>query len=356
MRIVDRMMHAALLLVAIMLASGGGLCASQDGLVRAPCAPITPRTLPTELKPQFDDPAFLAARRRAVDRLKKAGAKILWDEATVGGKPQQLVSSVEFDAVYAEGTIIDPVHAPQDVDNRLLRETLPYLPELPQLILGMTKVDDAGLRFVPQLRHLTSLRVVSNDAKRFPIFLTDEGMDTIAGIPSISSLTVFGARISDRGVEKLARATTLEHVNLLNCPVTSQCLEPLSRLPRLDSLWLGRAYGFNIPESYHPDFGKPITDSTRRALKRFNGRLTELELIGVDIHPSLLDAIGEIKSLWSLDLEDSRVTPEDLMRLKARLKGTRIEHGTSSAKEIVEEEEMEANRPEKELPKTKEEH
>jgi len=81
-----------------------------------------------------------------IQRLEEARAIILWGEHTIADVRRKVIHTVEFDAAYVEGTLVQPEFPPHHVNNSLLLDALHYLPEVRQLELGMTMVDDVGLR------------------------------------------------------------------------------------------------------------------------------------------------------------------------------------------------------------------
>ena len=65
------------------------------------------------------------------------------------------------------------------VDNKLLAATLPHLPEIKQLFLSTTSVDDSGLAVVLKLEHLDLLAVKAEPEAGYPSKITHRGLESL---------------------------------------------------------------------------------------------------------------------------------------------------------------------------------
>lgn len=95
-------------------------------------------------------------------------------------------------------------------------ETLEFLQSLPQLqnlTLYSTRLDDAGLANLVAFRSLTTLNLSENQ-------IDDAGLPFLAQVPSLVELDFNGTCVSDAGIGVLAQMRNLELLNLHNTQLT----------------------------------------------------------------------------------------------------------------------------------------
>jgi len=114
---------------------------------------------------------------------------------------------------------------------------------------------------MPQIR---SLRFDLTD-------LTDKGAETIAELPNVTSLTLYGGnpRVSDAGLATLSHTRSLETLCLVNIDVTDDGLAALRSFPRLQDLTIYR----------EPFRAKLLTDKAVTQLSTLQN-LDKLEISG----------------------------------------------------------------------------
>jgi Leucine-rich repeat (LRR) protein len=139
-------------------------------------------------------------------------------------------------------------------------EQLSSLTKLESLAIGANRLSGAALpllKLAPSLRELDVGGLQRVDSGLWGLPLTDENLTRIAELKQLRSLSLSGATLSDRGVDrpgspeaerselrdlsKLAALVNLERLDLSRLPVTAESLEPLARLPKLRELRLGLA-------------------------------------------------------------------------------------------------------------------
>lgn len=72
--------------------------------------------------------------------------------------------------------------------------------------------------------------------------LTDNGVETIAELPNLATLTLYGGspRVGDAGLTTLTRCRSLKTLHMINIDVTDEGLSALSSFPRLRGLTIYR--------------------------------------------------------------------------------------------------------------------
>lgn len=135
----------------------------------------------------------------------------------------------------------------------------------------------------------STLREALRGVGRFEVDFSESGVDdadlrVLSGNEKLVAINLYRTRVSDSGVAALAECPSLFAVDLSRTRVTDEAIEDLARLPELKSLRL---------------FGASITDGA-------------------------IESLSEMKYLAELYLNDTRVTPEGLARLKAALPETEV--------------------------------
>lgn len=139
-------------------------------------------------------------------------------------------------------------------------EQLSSLAKLERLAIGANRLSGAALpllKLLPALDDLDVGGLQRVDSGLWGLPLTETNLARIAELKALRSLSLAGATLSDRGVDRpgspeaerselrdlspLAALVNLEKLDLSRLPVTAESLAPLARLPRLRELRLGLA-------------------------------------------------------------------------------------------------------------------
>jgi len=142
------------------------------------------------------------------------------------------------------------------------------------------------------LRGLAGLRVLVLAAGR----ADDRCAETIlATLPSIERLVLRDSSLGDAGFAALARLATLRDLNVPQAACTAAGVRALAALPHLRALRLGgsRLAGAEV--------GEAIATLPH---------LRSLHLIDIPLGDEGLEALGEMKGLWSLYLDGAGVSDE----------------------------------------------
>lgn len=221
-------------------------------------------------------------------------------------------------------------------DASVLREALPYLPGMERLQLELKPGQslDAAEQ-IAQLAHLKALHIQQPDFKsdlfpeaagrlsqNNPADITEEQMGKLGKLESLESLCVRNCRVTDAELVSLSKLRNLRILTLAHTNITSKSFQTIAKLPKIDEVAI-----------YYQNLDQPIDEPTRRAVVSLNGRLRNLtfgQWGETRIHPSLVAAIAEIKSLTFLELGDiSHMRPQDLEPLEKLDNLTHLEASAS---------------------------
>ncbi len=119
---------------------------------------------------------------------------------------------------------------------------LARLPELRVLEIANAWMSDGALGHISRLNKLRSLQILnppSYNAAQHSV--TDVGLESVARLRELRSLTLRKCRISDAGLLPLARLTELQELDLRGSPVTYAGLKQLTGLTQLHDLRLSES-------------------------------------------------------------------------------------------------------------------
>jgi len=104
---------------------------------------------------------------------------------------------------------------------------------LERLSLGQTRVTDAGLERLRELRSLRALDLY------FAEFFTDDGMAALRGLTKLERLNLRGTRVTSRVFEPLSHLTSLRSLDVSYSQIDDAGVELLAELPLLETLAIG---------------------------------------------------------------------------------------------------------------------
>jgi hypothetical protein len=105
------------------------------------------------------------------------------------------------------------------------------LPELQELGLNDAAVTDDGLKSLPALKKLETLRL--NDATA----ITDDGIRTLSKISSLKSLGLDRTKITDDGMKAIKNLSHLKELRITDTAVTDAGLRELKNLSTLEYVY-----------------------------------------------------------------------------------------------------------------------
>jgi Leucine-rich repeat (LRR) protein len=138
-------------------------------------------------------------------------------------------------------------------------EQLAALTKLESLAIGGNRLSGAALpllKLLPSLEDLDVGGIQRVDSGLWGLPLTDENLKRIAQLTHLRSLSLVGATLNDRGVDRpgnpeaerseirdlsmLTALVNLEKLDVSRLPVTEETLRPLRRMPKLRELRTGK--------------------------------------------------------------------------------------------------------------------
>ena len=232
------------------------------------------------------------------------------------------------------------------------------LPHLQRLDLSHTRISDDGMLHLKSARNITDLNLFYSE------WLTDQGLTAIRDWKQLKRLNLRGTRISDGTLAIVSKLTGLEALDIANTQVSDNGLDYLITLTNLKELSIGRSrlsesalevlrmlptltyLDLSGARAAPPDMGrrrgegggmpenllKAIAELKElRVLKlgysginadglRILNPLAKLEKLGLEFCRGVDDKaaaeLAQWKSLKYLDLQETKVTPEGLERLR----------------------------------------
>jgi Leucine-rich repeat (LRR) protein len=137
-------------------------------------------------------------------------------------------------------------------------DLLAELPKLERLVIGGNRLSGQCLEFLKEMPSLRDLDVSGTqrvDSGLWGLALTEANLARIGALSQLRRLSLAGATISDRGVDKpgqpeaervelrdlsaLSGLVNLEYLDLSRQPVTAETLRTVAALPKLNTLRLG---------------------------------------------------------------------------------------------------------------------
>jgi Leucine-rich repeat (LRR) protein len=170
------------------------------------------------------------------------------------------------------------------------------LPDLRILRLYQTKVDDAGLKEICQIKSLSELDVGVTA-------VTEAGLTELTRLKRLQILRIWNVKLTDAGLKTLARCQNLRELTMSRLHQTGAGLESLGRLKKLESV------------SMHGVYGMSLKDADLKGI----GSLQNLRYLNLSSNAELSDdglaELGNLKKLRFLALRGTKITAAGLKHL-----------------------------------------
>jgi Leucine-rich repeat (LRR) protein len=173
-------------------------------------------------------------------------------------------------------------------------------PELVELTLGNTKITDAGLAHLRELKKLRKIRI-SKTA------ITDAGMSGLAKCETLEDVDVSQTKIGDNGVRELRALPRLKNLNLYLTLVTDQGLDSFRKEDYRSATKIER---LNLDKC-------PITDSGLAHLASLKS-LAWLHLGGTAITDAGLTELAKLETLKEAIVTKTETTLEGVETLRRK--------------------------------------
>jgi Leucine-rich repeat (LRR) protein len=255
-------------------------------------------------------------QRDAVEAIQKAGGQVSYDygraDASRTNSLQDLLGRDFFfdvSGVYLNGTGVSAEllrEAREDGQTSQLRyfeahmtddelAVLKKLPHIKDLTLCNTKVTDAGLANLTDLRQLSRLHLIGG--------FSDTGLEHVERLPRLRELSLRGTRVTDDGLKRLLGFGRLQHLDLSRTQVTDAGLQHLERFTELQHLDLSDTR---------------VTDTGLEHLTQLK-ELRTLDLHDTKVTDAGLRHLNCLRELGELWLEGTRTTDSGMSELRKTL-------------------------------------
>ena len=188
-------------------------------------------------------------------------------------------------------------------------ENVSRIPGIVDLSLNSEQLTERGFAALENLRELRSLSIEK--------IRKGERITGLRGLPGLISLQLdYVIELDDVDAKHLSNSTMLRKLSQTALRVSDEGLLHLSQLPHLQELDLS--------------FNDEITDKGMKFVARMK-ELTRLELAGTSITNAGLDQVADLPKLKYLNLVSSKVTHEEVLRLRERYPNRNIAHWVDPA-------------------------
>jgi hypothetical protein len=243
---------------------------------------------------------------------------------------------------------------PDKVDDKLLMETFPYIPEIQSLSLAFTNVTDKGLEsifYLPLLKHLS---LTTTEPETHPLPITDKGIDLISKHPSLESISMRNLNITDNALKSIAENSThIKRIDFEGETISDKGIFYLGKMKSLRSLSLSRRGGLHIDTIRPPalitlkvfeylsqcpnlihigfnfyDFSIEPNKTILKSIQQFK-KLQTINFRNTKLHPLILKSICNLKTIqnatmlfdnYSVFLEFDEENPISYEKVMYRLK------------------------------------
>lgn len=193
------------------------------------------------------------------------------------------------------------------------------------LSLRRTKVTDAGLRTISEIRGLQGLFLTETA-------VTDEGLAHFAGMPELLALELSKTRVTDDGIRVLGGLRKLQHLELAGTEVSGEGLAAIGALNTLENLRLERSRitDDGLRHLWGPKLlalcldETEITDAGVENLVEAPA-LVVLELSGTRVTDAALASLARFPQLQRVVVWKTEMTPEGVSRFREQYPGIDVE-------------------------------
>lgn len=266
--------------------------------------------------------ALLLALAQDVDALKALGAELVAKDGAVGKVSFKDCSKLGE----AEYKLLGGLKGLKSLTlyggkKTLTDATLPHLTtltDLEELNTEGTHITDAGLKHFAAFKNVKAMSFYhpSLDVKGF----TGEGFAALKELPKLEKLTIAGTRANDKLMEAVGQIKQLKDFRTWHTHQSQAGNAFLLQLPSLRSLTLGQ----RLRRWDGSSNALSLDDSTFDVLSK----LTELESLSLDETRLSLDGLLKLKALpklKKLELRRIDIPAEDVEKLKAALPACKVD-------------------------------
>jgi hypothetical protein len=223
----------------------------------------------------------------------------------------------------------DTLDVPDKVDDALLAETLPYIPEIEKISLGLTKVTDKGLESLFFLPVLKNVSIETPEPETHPLPITSQGIVLISQLPLLEVLFVRGIRLSDEALKKIAQnGKQIKRFVYWGDGISDIGIKYLNEMPCLEFFIFDSRVSPTVKNNTSPklttkvfiplsqcqslrgislcycDFQQIPDESILNTITNSNNKIRSIDLQGTKVHPLLVKSLCNIQSLIEISFFD----------------------------------------------------
>jgi hypothetical protein len=264
----------------------------------------------------------LRNQRHAIARVKSLGGDILFDYQMVDGHRAKPPSPAIVRWLLGEDAFAEVAYVQLwDFNTRLTDDDLQILhsfPALKSVLVHGAGISDVGAEHLARISKLEGLSLGSTS-------VTADGIKQLAMSTRLKGISIIGPNTNDATIAALGTMQELTSISLLDADISSQGLEPLTRLPKLRMLRLLRCGWLDDEAARHLAqlrglealdlTGAPIGDRGLAHLRAMPN-LTSLSLSGTNVSDDGMEAVASLRKLRFLQLDGSCVGDMGVSRLR----------------------------------------
>jgi hypothetical protein len=243
---------------------------------------------------------------------------------------------------------------PTNVDDKLLAETLPYVPDIETVVLPLTRVTDNGLKNLFYLPLLREVDIDTPEPEQYPISITNKGIVLISKLALLNDLFIRGVRLSDESLKEIAKnGKQIKRLKYFGDGISDEGIGHLKDMSQLESLYfqyfiikkekgntsttltsrvfipLSQCQSLKHIAFNNYEFSQIPDRETLNAIKDFRKiRIITVMLTHTKVHPLLIKSLCNIQSLqWvnffdlsSVQLDFNQENPISYEKVMYRLK------------------------------------
>ncbi|MDR2441448.1 MAG: hypothetical protein LBE12_18970, partial [Planctomycetaceae bacterium] len=220
------------------------------------------------------------------------------------------LDSISWPWQYDETNTEQLITTAHTVNDDLLVETLPFIPEIRTCGLSFTKITDKGLKALFYLPLLKRLWIETVEPETHPLPITDKGIDLISKHPSLEGISMRNLNITDNALKSIAEnSTNIKRIDFEGENISDKGIFYLGKMKSLRSLSLSRRGGIPIDTIRPP---APITSQVFEYLSQ----CSDLAYIGFNFYDfsiepakTLLKSIQQFKKLRMINFRNTKLHP-----------------------------------------------
>ncbi|MDR2437972.1 MAG: hypothetical protein LBE12_01205 [Planctomycetaceae bacterium] len=277
--------------------------------------------------PWINDEKRKECRFYAAQSLLKQGCPESHDlKIVINKNPNAFIETLIFVPIYDELDNEQILFSTHNVNDKLLFETFPYIPEITTISFISTQITDEGMKSLFYLPFLKQLSISTTDSEKFPILVTSKGIEIISKHIGLTSLFTGDIEILPETISALVENS--QQIVFLGISTNALNNDSLSGITKIKSLKeISLTHFQNTPKQQtkmscdlfvtlsncpeleiytlkNYDFSQIPSDSVLKSIANPKGKIKRITLLGCKLHQKLIQAFWEIDTLESICIDD----------------------------------------------------